>query len=109
MGGRSEEEAAISLGARLSSVLWHVTLPNIRWALLQGSLLCTARAMGEFGAVTVVSGRIRGQTNTMPLQIEALYNDFQAQSAFAVATLLASLSLLTLVARTILDARVRAP
>jgi sulfate transport system permease protein len=97
--GSDEEEAALTLGAGAWRMFWHVTLPNVRWALLQGVLLLNARAMGEFGAVTVVSGRIRGQTLTMPLQIEALYNDFQAPAAFAMAGLLALLALVTLAAR----------
>jgi len=97
--GRTEEEAAMTLGAPAWRMWLHVTLPNIRWALLQGVLLCNARAMGEFGAVAVVSGRIRGQTNTMPLHIEALYDDFQAPAAFAVAALLAGLALVTLAAK----------
>ncbi len=97
--GSAEEQAAITLGAPAWRVFLHVTLPNIRFALLQGVLLCNARAMGEFGAVAVVSGRIRGLTNTMPLHIEATYNDYQAQAAFAVAALLALLALVTLAAR----------
>jgi sulfate transport system permease protein len=99
MQGSEEEQAAITLGATGWQVFWRVTLPNIRWALLQGVLLCNARAMGEFGAVAVVSGRIRGQTNTMPLHIEALYNDFQGPAAFAVAGVLAMLALVTLAAK----------
>ena len=101
--GSDEEEAALTLGASPWRMFWHVTLPNVRWALLQGVLLLNARAMGEFGAVTVVSGRIRGQTLTMPLQIEALYNDFQAPAAFAMAGLLALLALVTLGARAWLE------
>ncbi len=101
--GSEEEEAALTLGASPWRMFWHVTLPNVRWALLQGVLLLNARAMGEFGAVTVVSGRIRGQTLTMPLQIEALYNDFQAPAAFAMAGLLALLALVTLAARAWLE------
>jgi sulfate/thiosulfate transport system permease protein len=97
--GSSEEEAATTLGAGFFTLLLHVTLPNIRWALLQGVLLCNARAMGEFGAVAVVSGHIRGATMTIPLQVEALYNDFQTQAAFALAALLAGLALITLVVR----------
>jgi sulfate transport system permease protein len=97
--GSDEEEAALTLGASGWQMFWRVTLPNIRWALLQGVLLCNARAMGEFGAVAVVSGRIRGQTNTMPLHIEALYNDFQAPAAFAVAAVLTLLALVTLGAK----------
>ncbi len=106
MQGTDEEEAAITLGATGLQTLLHVTLPNIRWALLQGVLLCNARAMGEFGAVSVVSGHVRGQTNTMPLHIEALYNDFEAPAAFAVAALLALLSLVTLLAKMALERRI---
>ena len=105
--GSEEEEAALTLGARAWPMFWHVTLPNVRWALLQGVLLLNARAMGEFGAVSVVSGRIRGQTLTMPLQIEALYNDFQAPAAFAMAGVLALLALLTLAAKSVLEWRTR--
>jgi sulfate transport system permease protein len=103
--GRDEEEAAITLGAGGLRMFWAVTLPNIRWALLQGVLLCNARAMGEFGAVSVVSGHIRGRTNTMPLHVEVLYNDFQAQAAFSVAALLALLSVVTLLAKLLLELR----
>ncbi|CAH2599986.1 sulfate/thiosulfate ABC transporter inner membrane subunit CysW [Rhodovastum atsumiense] len=103
--GSGEEEAALTLGAGPWRMFWHVTLPNVRWALLQGVLLTNARAMGEFGAVAVVSGRIRGQTLTMPLQIEALYNDFQGAAAFAMAALLALLALVTLAAKTVLEWR----
>ena len=94
--GRTEEEAARVLGANGWQTFWRVTLPNIKWGLLYGVILCNARAMGEFGAVAVVSGRIRGQTNTMPLHIEALYDDYNFAGAFAVASLLAFLALLTL-------------
>jgi sulfate/thiosulfate transport system permease protein len=94
--GRSEEEAARVLGASGWQVFWRVTLPNIKWGLIYGVILCNARAMGEFGAVAVVSGRIRGQTNTMPLHIEALYDDYNFTGAFAVASLLAMLALVTL-------------
>ena len=103
--GRDDEEAAISLGASGWQTFWHVTLPNIRWALLYGVLLCNARAMGEFGAVSVVSGHIRGETNTMPLHIEILYNEYDFVGAFAVASLLACLALVTLVAKTVLEWR----
>lgn len=103
--GTTEEEAAITLGASGWSTFYHVTLPNVRWALLYGVLLCNARAMGEFGAVSVVSGRIRGQTMTMPLYVEALYNDFDMVAAFTVAALLSLLALVTLLAKTILEAR----
>jgi sulfate transport system permease protein len=94
--GRSEEEAARVLGASGWQTFWRVTLPNIKWGLIYGVILCNARAMGEFGAVAVVSGRIRGQTNTMPLHIEALYDDYNFAGAFAVASLLALLALVTL-------------
>ena len=94
--GRDEEEAATVLGASGWQTFWHVTLPNIKWGLLYGVILCNARAMGEFGAVSVVSGHIRGQTNTLPLHIEILYNEYQFAAAFAVASLLALLALVTL-------------
>ena len=94
--GADQEEAAASLGAGGWQIFWRVTLPNMRWALLYGVLLCNARAMGEFGAVSVVSGHIRGLTNTMPLQVEILHNEFNSAAAFAVASLLALLALLTL-------------
>ncbi|HVZ91439.1 MAG TPA: sulfate ABC transporter permease subunit CysW [Rhizomicrobium sp.] len=103
--GRDEEEAAVSLGAGGLRTFFRVTLPNVKWALLYGVLLCNARAMGEFGAVSVVSGHIRGQTNTMPLHVEALYNDYQYVAAFAVASLLALLALVTLVLKTLLEWR----
>lgn len=103
--GRDEEEAAVSLGAGGVRTFFRVTLPNVKWALLYGVLLCNARAMGEFGAVSVVSGHIRGQTNTMPLHVEALYNDYQYVGAFAVASLLALLALVTLVLKTLLEWR----
>ena len=103
--GRAEEEAAVSLGANGWQTLWHVTLPNARWALLYGVLLCNARAMGEFGAVSVVSGHIRGETNTMPLHVEILYNEYNFAAAFAVASLLAGLALVTLAAKTLLEWR----
>ena len=94
--GRSEEEAARVLGASGWQMFWRVTVPNIKWGLIYGVILCNARAMGEFGAVAVVSGRIRGQTNTLPLHIEALYDDYNFTGAFAVASLLAFLALITL-------------
>jgi len=94
--GSGQEEAAVTLGAGGWRIFWRVTLPNIKWGLLYGVLLCNARAMGEFGAVSVVSGHIRGQTNTLPLHIEVLYNEYQFSAAFACATLLALLALLTL-------------
>ena len=101
--GVSEEEAALTLGASGWQTFWHVTLPNVRWALLYGVLLCNARAMGEFGAVSVVSGHIRGQTNTMPLHVEILYNEYNFAAAFAVASLLALLALVTLVLKSVLE------
>ncbi len=103
--GNADEEAALSLGANGWQTFWHVTLPNIKWGLLYGVLLCNARAMGEFGAVSVVSGHIRGETNTMPLQVEILYNDYKYAGAFAVATLLALLALVTLILKTLLEMR----
>ncbi len=103
--GREEEEAAASLGAGGLRLFWRVTLPNIKWALLYGVLLCNARAMGEFGAVSVVSGHIRGLTNTLPLQVEILHGEFQFQAAFAVASLLTLLALVTLVAKAWLEHR----
>jgi sulfate transport system permease protein len=103
--GTQEEEAAISLGASGLQTFFRVTLPNIKWGVLYGVLLCNARAMGEFGAVSVVSGHIRGETNTMPLQVEILYNEYQFEAAFAIASLLAMLALITLVAKTILERR----
>jgi len=103
--GKDDEEAALSLGASGWQTFWHVTLPNIRWGLLYGVLLCNARAMGEFGAVSVVSGHIRGETNTMPLHVEILYNEYDFVGAFAVASLLAGLALVTLVAKTALEWR----
>ncbi len=101
--GSQEEEAAISLGASGWRTFLLVTLPNIKWGLLYGVLLCNARAMGEFGAVSVVSGHIRGETNTMPLLVEILYNEYQMVGAFAIASLLAFLALVTLIAKTILE------
>ncbi|AYG62963.1 sulfate ABC transporter permease subunit CysW [Rhizobium jaguaris] len=103
--GNADEEAALSLGANGWQTFWHVTLPNIKWGLLYGVLLCNARAMGEFGAVSVVSGHIRGETNTMPLQVEILYNEYNFSGAFAVATLLALLALVTLILKTLLEMR----
>jgi sulfate/thiosulfate transport system permease protein len=101
--GTQEEEAAISLGASGLKAFWRVTLPNIKWGLLYGVLLCNARAMGEFGAVSVVSGQVRGETNTMPLLVEILYNDYQFVASFAVASLLAFLAVVTLVAKVVLE------
>lgn len=98
--GRDEEEAAVTLGANGWQVFWHVTLPNIRWGLLYGVILCNARAMGEFGAVSVVSGHVRGETNTLPLHVEILYNEYNFAAAFAVASLLALLALVTLALKT---------
>lgn len=95
--GQQEEEAAVTLGARGWRIFWKVTLPNIKWGLLYGIILCNARAMGEFGAVSVVSGHIRGETNTLPLHVEILYNEYQFSASFAVASLLLLLALATLV------------
>ncbi|KKO50823.1 sulfate ABC transporter permease subunit CysW [Paenibacillus sp. DMB20] len=95
--GTQEEEAAVTLGAGGWQVFWRVTLPNIKWGLLYGMILCNARAMGEFGAVSVVSGHIRGETNTLPLHVEILYNEYQFQASFAVASLLLLLALVTLI------------
>ena len=103
--GRDEEEAAVSLGANGWTLFWRVTLPNIKWALLYGVLLCNARAMGEFGAVSVVSGHIRGLTNTLPLHVEILHNEFSFAAAFAVASLLTLLALLTLLIKIWLESR----
>jgi sulfate/thiosulfate transport system permease protein len=103
--GTDEEVAAVTLGARGWDVFFRVTLPNIKWGLLYGVLLCTARAMGEFGAVSVVSGHIRGLTNTLPLQIEILYNQYDTIAAFACASILAGLAIVTLVIKTILEWR----
>jgi sulfate transport system permease protein len=103
--GNEEEEAALVLGASGWLTFWHVTLPNIRWGLLYGVILCNARAMGEFGAVSVVSGHIRGETNTMPLQVEILYNEYNFAAAFAVASLLAFLALVTLAIKTFIEWR----
>jgi sulfate/thiosulfate transport system permease protein len=103
--GREEEEAAVVLGAGGWHMFWRVTLPNIKWGLLYGVILCNARAMGEFGAVSVVSGHIRGETNTMPLHIEILYNEYQFAAAFAVASLLALLALVTLAAKSFVEGR----
>ncbi len=100
--GKEEEEAAVSLGASGWQTFWRVTLPNIKWGLLYGVILCNARAMGEFGAVSVVSGHIRGLTNTMPLHVEILYNEYNYVAAFATASLLAMLELITLVAKNLL-------
>ena len=103
--GTDEEVAAVTLGARGWDVFFRVTLPNIKWALLYGVLLCTARAMGEFGAVSVVSGHIRGLTNTLPLQIEILYNQYESVAAFACASILAGLAIVTLILKSLLEWR----
>jgi sulfate transport system permease protein len=101
--GTDEEQAALSLGASGWKTFWHVTLPNIKWGVLYGVILCNARAMGEFGAVSVVSGHIRGETNTMPLHVEVLYNEYNFVAAFAVASVLALLALVTLAAKTLVE------
>ena len=101
--GNEEEEAALVLGASGWKTFWHVTLPNIKWGLLYGVILCNARAMGEFGAVSVVSGHIRGETNTMPLQVEILYNEYNFTAAFAIASLLALLALVTLAIKSFIE------
>ena len=103
--GNEEEQAAIVLGATGWQTFWYVTLPNIKWGLIYGVILCNARAMGEFGAVSVVSGHIRGQTNTLPLHVEVLYNEYQSVAAFAVASLLALLALVTLVIKSVVQWR----
>ena len=103
--GNDEEQAAIVLGANGWQTFWYVTLPNIKWGLIYGVILCNARAMGEFGAVSVVSGHIRGQTNTMPLHVEILYNEYQSVAAFAVASLLALLALVTLAIKSVVEWR----
>jgi sulfate transport system permease protein len=105
--GREEEEAAVSLGATGFQMFRRVTLPNIKWGLLYGVILANARAMGEFGAVSVVSGHIRGETNTLPLHVEILYNEYNAVGAFAAASVLALLALVTLIAKTIVEWRMR--
>jgi len=104
--GNDEEQAAIVLGATGWQTFWYVTLPNIKWGLLYGVILTNARAMGEFGAVSVVSGHIRGQTNTLPLHVEILYNEYQSVAAFAVASLLAILALVTLVIKSVAEWRI---
>jgi sulfate transport system permease protein len=105
--GNDEELAAVSLGASGWQTFWRVTLPNVKWALLYGVILCNARAMGEFGAVNVVSGHVRGETNTLPLHVEILYNEYNYVAAFAVASLLALLALVTLAAKSVVEWRVR--
>jgi sulfate transport system permease protein len=104
--GTEEEEAAVVLGASGWQTLWRITLPNIKWGLLYGIILCNARAMGEFGAVSVVSGHIRGSTNTLPLHVEILYNEYSYAASFAVASLLALLALITLVIKTFVESKV---
>jgi sulfate transport system permease protein len=104
-GGRDQEEAAMVLGASGWQTFWKVTVPNIRWALLYGVVLCNARAMGEFGAVSVVSGHVRGETNTLPLHVELLYDDYRTSAAFAVASLLVFLAAATVVAKAILESK----
>jgi sulfate transport system permease protein len=106
--GAEEEEAAVVLGARPWHLFWHVTLPNIKWGLLYGVILCNARAMGEFGAVSVVSGHIRGETNTLPLHVEVLYNEYAFAAAFAVASLLTLLALVTLGLKALVERRAAA-
>jgi sulfate transport system permease protein len=103
--GSEQEQAALTLGANAWQTFWHVTLPSVKWGLIYGIILCNARAMGEFGAVSVVSGHITGQTDTMPLRVEKLYNDYQGAAAFAVASLLALLALLTLGIKTFMEWR----
>jgi sulfate transport system permease protein len=105
--GKDEEEAAVSLGASGWQMFWRVTLPNIKWGLLYGVILANARAMGEFGAVSVVSGHVRGETNTLPLHVEILYNEYNAIGSFAAASVLALLALVTLVAKTIVEWRMQ--
>lgn len=105
--GTEEEQAAITLGANGWQTFWRVTLPNVKWALLYGVILCNARAMGEFGAVSVVSGHVRGKTNTLPLHVEILYNEYNFVAAFAVASLLAVLALVTLVLKSLVEMRMK--
>jgi sulfate transport system permease protein len=105
--GTEQEEAALTLGASGWKTFWHVTLPSVKWGLLYGVILCNARAMGEFGAVSVVSGHISGQTDTMPLRVEKLYQEYNSTAAFTVASLLALLALLTLLAKSLLEWKTR--
>ena len=105
--GSDEEEQALTLGANGWQILFRVTLPKVRWGILYGVILCNARAMGEFGAVSVVSGHIRGETNTIPLQVEILYNEYNLSGAFAVASLLTVLALLTLLGKKLIESRIR--
>jgi sulfate transport system permease protein len=107
--GREEEEAAALLGARGWQIFWRVTLPNVKWGLLYGVILCNARAMGEFGAVSVISGHIRGLTNTLPLHVEILYNEYNVAAAFACASLLALLALVTLAAKSLIEQQLAKP
>ena len=107
--GNEEELAALTLGASGWQTFLRVTLPNVKWGLLYGVIICNARAMGEFGAVSVVSGHIRGLTNTMPLYVEILYNDYKFAASFAVASLLTALALVTLVAKRLLGGKVQSP
>ena len=107
--GRDKEEAAVVLGASGWQTFWHVTLPSVRWGLLYGVVLCNARAMGEFGAVSVVSGHVRGETNTLPLHVEALYEDYRFSAAFAVSSLLVLLAVVTLLAKVWLQRKVKVP
>src|SRR5205807_6682334 len=101
--GSAQEQAALTLGASGWQTFWHVTLPSVKWGLLYGIILCNARAMGEFGAVSVVSGHITGQTETMPIRVETLYNEYNTAAAFAISSLLALLALLTLAIKTFLE------
>src|SRR5438105_6131986 len=101
--GTEQEQAALTLGANAWQTFWHVTLPSVKWGLIYGVILCNARAMGEFGAVSVVSGHITGMTDTMPLRVEKLYNEYNSAAAFAIASLLALLALLTLGIKTLLE------
>lgn len=101
--GKEEEEASLTLGASGLKTFWHVTLPNIKWGLIYGIILCNARAMGEFGAVAVVSGRIRGETNTVPLHIEVLYNEYMFTAAFAISSLLTGLALVTIAIKSVVE------
>lgn len=103
--GKDEEEAALTLGANGWKTFWRITLPNVKWGLLYGVILCSARAIGEFGAVSVVSGHIRGMTNTVPLHVEILYNEYQFVAAFAVASILTLLAIATLIAKSIIEGR----
>jgi sulfate/thiosulfate transport system permease protein len=105
--GTDEEEAALTLGANGWQIFWRVTLPSVKWGLLYGVILCNARAMGEFGAVSVVSGHIRGLTNTIPLHVEILYNEYQFTAAFAVASLLCLLALVTLIAKHVVERKIK--